>query len=162
AMLFRLGGLLLGLAVVLPWALPRLLAWRWAAPTGPGLRNARWTAWAALSLGLLVVVGIVASDDVTFRRGRRVEALSNRLNPVVPVACGAADAFLGEPIEPVFAGGEDELTPLGTGWSSPPLPERPPSIIFIAFESLRPGVIHNKEIAAGAPEATPHLNALAR
>jgi arylsulfatase A-like enzyme len=163
AMLFRVGGLLLGLAILLPFLLPRMLAWRWAAPPGPRLRSARWTAWAALTLTLAVGVGLVNADEVSFRRGRRVEALSNRLNPVVTLACSLYDVLFEEPIEPVLD--VKNLTPLGTDWPSPPLPKNPPSIIFISFESLRPGVIHNKELKAlgiPGPEVTPNLNKLAR
>jgi arylsulfatase A-like enzyme len=151
---------LLGLAVLAtaPFylrALVRARRTRSATPNQARRGRLAWGVVATLAVGLF---GAERADNSLIRRGMAVDALCNRLNPVVTLASSVAEAFLETPIAPCLD--PADLRPLDTPWQPPPATAgNRPSVVFVAVESLRWDVVH---LVHQGREVTPHLNALAR
>jgi arylsulfatase A-like enzyme len=163
--------LVVGLGIV--WMV-RLV--RHAAPPDPAVLSQRGIRLLRLSFCLLMVttyavLGAVRSADAgMIRQGIWADAVRFRLNPTVGLVMSTIRRAVAEPIAPVLA--VTQLSALDPGLSSASLPtplvaaadespaaNRPPSVVFLAVESLRHDVVH---LVHQDQEVTPNLNKLAK
>ncbi len=151
------------LGLLLVAGLPFLMKWlaerRWALTVDRRrIVRARIVAWAILMFALGGLSFIRSRDESIIRSGIWRDNARNRLNPIATLAHSVLlRAFVKEKIDAVMA--PDELVRIGQDEYTPPKLDRPPSIIFLQVESLRPDVVY--KVHQGR-EVMPHLNALAR
>ncbi len=155
-----LGGLVLSAAFA---GLPGLLYWSVAPQRSDAERATRRSvvAWMIVSGITLLTWNAVPGEESVLRRADRLHALKYGLNPSFSLYISHLEATLKGHITPDLA--VEKLTPLRTQQAAD-LPSAgdgtaPPSIIFVAVESLRHDMIYRRH---QNQEILPHVNRLAR
>ena len=148
-------------ALLLPYYLRQLRDGRWndlPSLSERGTRLLRLSACLVLVVVWSAVGEVRRADSSLIRRGQWNDALQRRLSPAVSLALSSVRRTLSEPIEPALD--ERRLTPRTS--SAPDVAvsaTKPPSVIFLAIESLRHDVV---DLRHQGREVTPHLNRLAK
>jgi len=120
----------------------------------------RFLLWGAMGLGLVALNNWllpIGPEPPSNRRDRFVDAVKNRVNPLVTLGGSVLDLLAEEPVEPCL--NPAQLTPIGKGDYAIPAGRELPSVIIVAVESLRADVVHARHQGR---EVMPNLNALAR
>ena len=148
-------------AFVLPYYLRQLRDGRWSevsSLTARATRLLRLSACLVLVISWAIVAKIRVADASVIHRGLWNDALQRRLNPAVTLALSTVRRSLSEPIEPALD--ERRLTPRTSSVPAVAVSAaKPPSVIFLAVESLRHDVVHLRHQGR---EVTPNLNRLAK
>ncbi len=149
-----LSALVLGLVPVVWRAVCRS---QWQVPSTASLTIGRFVIWSSLTLLFIGTIQVARREVSAVRRQCWREAVERRLDPVLTVAATLKNAWLQEKIEPCLS--VAELRPLSEKIPNGPRAEkRPHSVIFVAIESLRNDVVHQRHQER---EVMPALNQLA-
>jgi arylsulfatase A-like enzyme len=147
------------LAVALPCAFRALVATPSSSGDSSRLGICQAATWCFLISAPQFLESLTPPTTSVLVYGAWKDAWSERTAPLITLFRSWVQSRAYDPIEPLLD--VAELEPLT---ARPPMEragtgERPPSIVFLAIESLRHDVVHQRHQGR---EITPHLNALAK